>query len=392
MPGARRRIRARTASSPAAPDAARTRAGGPAAADEVERLRRAIDALDAQMVKLINERARMALQIGTIKAREGVKPYTPSRETQVYKQVAAHNAGPLPDEAVRAIYREIMSATIALERPTRVAYFGQPGTFTHLAARIKFGSSVEYIPTRDIRDVFFAVSHGRADYGVVPIENSSEGGVNQSLDMFAESRLKIASEIYVPIHHHLLCKGALDKVRLVYSHPQPFAQCRRWLMANLAGAELREAGSTAAAAEMAAKNPRAGAIAGSLAAEIYRVPIVVEHIEDSPDNITRFFVVAERVAERTGKDKTSLLLSIRDEPGALLRLLQPFQAHGINLTRIESRPSRRRAWEYHFYLDLEGHASDTGVQAALHQLEGQVKHLEVLGSYPAAERMPARRH
>jgi chorismate mutase / prephenate dehydratase len=357
-------------------------------AAEMESLRRKIDDLDAQIVKLINERADNARKIGAIKAREGVKPYNPSREIQVYKKVAARNTGPLPDDAFRAIYREIMSATIALERPTRIAYFGQPGTFTHLAARTKFGSSMEYISTRDIRDVFLAVSRGRADYGIVPIENSTEGGVNQSIDMFAETRLKIASEIYLPIHHHLLSQSPLKEIRIIYSHPQPFAQCRNWLMGNLGEVERREVISTAYAAELASKEPHAAAIAGSLAAEIYGVPVIADHIEDSADNITRFFVIAERASERTGKDKTSLVLSIKDEPGALLKLLQPFQSNRINLTRIESRPSKRRAWEYNFFLDLEGHIEDESVRQTLKQLDGQVKHLEVLGSYPQAERMP----
>ncbi|MGD0089419.1 MAG: prephenate dehydratase [Planctomycetota bacterium] len=353
-------------------------------------LRHAIDSLDSRIVTLINERAATARKIGEIKAKEGLKTYSPSREAQVYKQVAAHNPGPLANEAICAIYREIMSATMALERQTRVAYFGQPGTFTHLAAHTKFGSSVEYIPTRDIRDVFLAVSRQRADYGVTPIENSTEGGINQAIDMFAETRLKIYSEIYLPIHHHLLSRSPLAEVRVVYSHPQPFAQCRNWVMGNLAGIEQREAGSTAAAAELAAKDPHAAAIAGALAAEIYKVPIILEHIEDVPDNMTRFFVVAEHMAERTGKDKTSLLIAVRDEPGALLRLLQPFQAHAINLTRIESRPSKRRAWEYNFFLDFEGYATDENVQTTLRQLESQARHLEVLGSYPAAERTPFR--
>jgi len=354
---------------------------------EMEQLRRKIDECDEQIVGLINARAANARKIGAIKERDGIKPYNPSREIQVYKKVAAKNTGPLSDEAFKAIYREIMSATIALERPTRVAYFGQPGTFTHLAARTKFGASVEYIPQRDIRDVFLAVARGRADYGLVPIENSTEGGVNQSIDMFADTRLKIASEVYLPIHHHLLSKSALKDIRIIYSHPQPFAQCRNWLTGNLGEIERREVNSTAAAAEMASKEPRSAAIAGSMAAEIYNVPVVAQHIEDSADNVTRFFVVAERMAEKTGKDKTSLLLSIKDEPGALLHLLLPFQNNKINLTRIESRPSKRRAWEYNFFLDLEGHVEDENVRKTLQQLEGQVKHLEVLGSYPAAERL-----
>ena len=361
------------------------------AGSNMEELRQRIDELDAQIVRLINERAANARQIGEIKAKDGLKPYNPSREIQVYRKVAARNAGPLPDDAFRFIYREIMSATIALERPTRVAFApGPAGSFTHLAARTKFGSSVEYLPMRDIRDVFLSVSRGRADYGLVPIENSTEGGVNQSIDMFAETRLKIASEIYLPIHHHLLSKSALKDIRVIYSHPQPFAQCRNWLMGHLGEVERREVTSTAAGAELASREPRAAAIAGSLAAEIYSVPIVAEHIEDSPDNTTRFFVVAESMAERTGRDKTSLLLAIKDQPGALLKLLQPFHGSGINLTRIESRPSRRRAWEYNFFIDLEGHAEDAAVRAALKKLEREVKHLEILGSYPAAERFQSK--
>ena len=359
---------------------------------ELEALRRKIDALDSQIVRLINERAANAVKIGAIKAKDGVKPYNPSREIQVYKKVAAQNQGPLADDAFKSIYREIMSATIALERPSRVAFSPGPfGTFTHLAARTKFGASVEYFHTRDIRDVFLAVSRGQADYGVVPIENSTEGGVNQSIDMFADTRLKIASEIYLPIHQNLLSQSPLKEIRVIYSHPQPFAQCRNWITGNLGEVERREVSSTAIAAEMASKDPHAAAIAGTLAAETYRVPIVAEHIEDSADNITRFFVVAERMAERTGKDKTSLLLSIKDEPGALLKLLKPFQQNLINLTRIESRPSKRRAWEYNFFLDLEGHVEDEAVKKTLDQLEGDVKVLEVLGSYPAAERAPGKK-
>jgi chorismate mutase / prephenate dehydratase len=383
MPGTRR--------EPKRAPAKASRNGHPAPqhGGDMEALRRKIDLLDAQIVKLINERAANAAQIGAIKARDGIKPYNPSREIAVYRKVAAHNDGPLPDDAFKAIYREIMSATIALERPTRVAFFGQAGTFTHLAARTKFGSSVEYIPARDIRDVFLAVARGRADYGLVPIENSTEGGVNQSIDMFAETRLKIASEVFLPIHHHLLSNSALKDIRVIYSHPQPFAQCRNWLLGHLGNVERREVASTAAAAERASKEEGAAAIAGMLAAETYNVPVVAEHIEDSPDNTTRFFVVAERMAERTGKDKTSVVLSIKDEPGALLRLLQPFFKLGINLTRIESRPSKRRAWEYNFFVDLEGHIEDEVVRGALKELESHVKHLEVLGSYPAAERLPA---
>jgi len=356
--------------------------------DDLSPLRARIDALDAQLVQIINERARYAARIGHIKAREGVKPYAPSREIQVYQRVAARNKGPLPDEAFRAIYREIMSATIALERPTRVSYFGLPGSFTHLAARTKFGSSMEYHGARDARDVFLAVSRGTADYGVVPIENSTEGGVNESIDLLALHKLKVASEIYLPIHQHLLSRARLRDIKVLYSHPQGFAQCRNWIHGHLGNAAKRPVGSTAEAASLAAKDPRAGAIAGALAGEIYQVPVIAHNIEDQPDNITRFFVIAEKMAERTGADKTSLVVSVTDRPGALLNLLKPFHRNGINLSRIESRPSKRRAWEYNFFIDLEGHMDDPKLQKTLREIEAHSRHLEILGSYPKAPRMP----
>jgi len=359
---------------------------------ELKALRCTIDALDSEIVRLVNQRAATAMRIGAIKDLQGLKPYSAARELQVYHKVAAQNGGPLSNQAFQAIYREIMSATIALERPTRVAFApGPAGTFAHLAARTKFGASVEYTPMRDIRDVFLAVARGRADYGVVPIENSTEGGINQSIDMFAETRLKIASEIYLPIHQHLISRSPLRDIRIIYSHPQPFAQCRNWLLSHLGEVERREVGSTATAVKLASKERHAAAIGGALAAEILKMPIVASNLEDATDNTTRFLVVAEHSPERTGKDKTSLLLVIHDQTGALLRLLQPFFRHKINLTRIESRPNKRRPWEYNFYLDLEGHVEDPAVRMALQELDGTVKHLEVLGSYPAAERRPAQR-
>ncbi|GMV81402.1 MAG: P-protein [Planctomycetota bacterium] len=356
---------------------------------DLDALRAKIDALDGQIVALINERAGIASSIGKRKAQDGVKPYAPSREKQVYQRVAKLNRGPLPDTAFQSIYREIMSATIALEHPIRVAYFGQPGSFTHLAARTKFGASVRYTAQRDMRDVFMAVSRGRADYGVIPIENSTEGGVNQSIDMLGETRLKICSEVFLPIHHHLLSQSASKDIRILYSHPQAFAQCRNWLAGHLGDVERKEVGSTAEAAERASREKHAGAIAGSLAAEIYKVPVQVENIEDQAENITRFCIVGERMAEPTGHDKTSVVVSILDEPGALMRLLLPFQNHGINLTRIESRPSRRRAWDYVFYIDMQGHATDPKLQGALREVESQSRHVEVLGSYPAVARVPS---
>jgi chorismate mutase/prephenate dehydratase len=361
-----------------------------AGAAELTQFRGQVDALDAKLVKLINQRAEVARQIGRLKAKEGVKPYAPWREAAVYKRVTGLNRGPLPGESVRAIYREIMSATLALEEPTRVVFFGQPGSFAHLAALVKFGAAVEYVPARDTRDAFLAVAHARADYGVVPIENSTEGGVNQSIDMLADSRLKVVSEIYLPVHHHFLSRVPLRKVRVIYSHPQALAQCRTWLNGHAGEVECREVGSTAEAAQLAARERHAAAIAGVLAAEIYRVPIRVRNIEDQAENITRFFVIGDQLGDPTGHDKTTVLVSIKDQAGALLRLLKPFEAHGINLTRIESRPSRRRAWDYHFFIDMEGHVSEPRVQAALKEVDSHARHVEVLGSYPASPPVPGR--
>ena len=358
--------------------------------ESLETLRAQIDALDVELVALINRRATVATRIGQLKARDGRKAYAPSREKQVYERVGKLNQGPLPAEAFRSIYREIMSATIALEHPTRVCYFGKEGSNTHAAARSKFGSSVEYISGRDLRDVFLHVTRGWADYGLVPIENSTEGGVNQSIDLLAETRLKVASEIYLPIHHHLLSYAGLKEIKIVYSHPQAFAQCRTWMLGHMAEVERKEVGSTSEAAEMAAKDHKAAAIAGGLAAEIYKVPIIEHNIEDQQDNITRFFVLSEQASEPTGNDKTSLVVSLKDAPGALLRLLEPFQRHGINLSRIESRPNKRKAWEYNFFIDLHGHFKDAEVAATLKELEICARHLEVLGSYPSAPRVPGK--
>lgn len=357
--------------------------------EELGGLRSQIDALDAKIVPLINERAEIAGKIGRIKARDGAKAFAPSREREVYERVAELNKGPLPSTAFQAIYREVMSATIALERSTRVCYFGKPGSFTHLAARSKFGTSVEYVSAQDIRDVFMAVTRSRADYGLIPIENSTEGGVNQSLDLLAETRLKVCGEVFLAIHQHLLSFSPVKQIKKLYSHPQAFAQCRNWLTGHLGDIERKEVSSTAEAAARCTKEKDAGAVAGRLASEFYSLPIQVENIEDQQDNVTRFFIIAEESSQPSGHDKTSLLVSVGDEPGALLRILEPFQDHQINLTRIESRPSKRRAWEYNFFIDVQGHVTDPLVKHTLKEVARKSRHLEVLGSYPATQRSPA---
>ncbi len=355
---------------------------------ELDDLRAEIDRLDSEIVRLLNARAEAARKIGRLKAGTGQKPYVAAREVGVYRRVIGESKGPLPEEALKAIYREIMSACIALERPTRVSYFGAPGSFTHLAAKTKFGSQVEYLPCRDLRDVFLAVSRSHVDYGVIPIENSTEGGVNQAMDIFTDTNLKIAAEIYLPVHHHLLSNCRMDEVKVVFSHPHAFAQCRNWLTANLPDAERREVGSTSLGAKMAAQTSNAAAIAGEMAAAIYELQILYRNIEDNPENFTRFVVLAEKFGPPSGRDKTSLLFWIKDAPGALVAMLEPFRRFGINLTRIESRPSKRKPWEYYFFVDLEGHVEDPPVAQALAELESLSKHIEILGSYPAADAVP----
>lgn len=368
--------------------AARKRRASREADERLPALRRRIDALDVRLVEALGERAEVAREIGKLKAATGAKPYSPARETEVYRKIAALNSGPLSNEALRAIYREVMSAAIALEKPTRVAFFGRPGSFTHAAAREKFGASVEYLPASTPRDAVSAVERGRADYVLLPVENSTEGGVNQTLDLLLETRLRIVAETFLPIHLHLLSREPLSRIRRIYSHPQPLAQSRRWLSANLGAAEQIIASSTTAAAETVAKTRGGAAVAGALAAEMYDLPIRVKNIEDRADNITRFILLGEDQPAPTGEDKTSLAFASKDEAGALLKLLRPFEEQGVNMTRIESRPNRRKAWEYVFFVDLEGHLEDWRIKKALKEIKTLSRHLEILGSYPRADKAP----
>lgn len=352
---------------------------------ELEQWRRIIDECDRRIVGLLNRRAEAARRIGNWKRRRQCDVYVPAREKQVLDHVRRLNAGPLSDEAILAIYREIMSASLALERPLTVAYFGPPSTFTHQAARHRFGAGVTYAAHDTIPDVFRAVEKGAADYGVVPVENSTEGAVTHTLDQFPLTPLRICAEIYLNVAHHLLAAGPLRRIRRIYSHPVVFGQCRRWLNAELPRAELIPVSSTARAADMAARE-RGGsaAIAGAMAADLYRLKIVARDIQDFSDNTTRFLVIARRYGAATGDDKTSILFSVRHRAGALCGALQAFKRHGLNLTRIESRPSRHKAWEYLFFVDLEGHADDRRVQAALRGLRRHCTMLTILGSYPKA--------
>lgn len=348
----------------------------------LERLRKQIDEIDKKIIENLNRRARLSLEIGRIKKKIKLSPYSPDRESDVYKKAFSQNKGPLSNEAIKSIYTEIMSGTLSLEGPMRIAYLGPVATFTHLASIKKFGSSVEYIPVNSITEVFSEVEKGRADYGVVPIENSIEGAVSHTLDMFVESDLKICSEISLEISHNLLGGGPLSKVKKVYSNPQVFGQCRIWLEANLPNVELIEVSSTAKAAEIAKKEKHSACIASSLAAECYGLKILAKSIEDYSHNVTRFLVIGRTEPKPTKNDKTSILFSIKDRLGALHDMLVPFKNNRINLTKIESRPSKKRAWDYYFFVDLTGHHEDTKVRKALRELQKQATFLKVLGSYP----------
>ncbi|MFA5146406.1 MAG: prephenate dehydratase [Candidatus Omnitrophota bacterium] len=351
---------------------------------DLKRLRRIVDAIDAGILKLLNKRAKVISDIGRIKAKSRRSVYVPHREAEVYDKLVSKNRGPLPNESVIAVFREIMSGSLALEKPTVIAYLGPEATFTHMAALKKFGSSVTYKSCDTITDVFSEVEKGRADYGVVPIENSWEGAISHTLDMLIDSDLKVCSEIFLDISHSLLSREAdKSRIRRIYSKPEVFGQCRIWIESNMPKAELVDASSTTKAAEIASGQKGSACIASELAAGHYGLKVLESGIEDSAHNVTRFLVIGKTDAERTKNDKTSIMLSVKDKVGALHDILVPFKRYGINLTKIESRPSKVRAWEYYFFVDLEGHYSDPKVSRALDMLRKNSAHLKILGSYPA---------
>jgi chorismate mutase/prephenate dehydratase len=353
---------------------------------DLKKFRDAIDRIDAQLVRLLNERAKNVLKIKSVKSQGSLHFYAPHREMEVYRRIAKLNRGPFPTETLSSIFCEVMSGSLALESKLKISYFGQPGTNTHIAALQKFGSSSAYIAGPTLKDVFLDVERGRAHYGVVPIENSTEGMVFHTLDLFVESDLKICSEILMPISHTLMSKqGDLAKVKTVYSHPQALGQCRVWLEANLPGVKIIESSSTARAAQQAAADGRSAAIAPDLAAKMYKLKPIAKRIEDMQDNFTRFLVIGRTNAEKTGSDKTSIMVSIKDKVGALFSLLYPFEKKGLNLTSIESRPSRKKAWDYYFFIDFLGHVNDPRVQAAIREIEKASLTVKVLGSYPRSE-------
>jgi len=351
----------------------------------LDKMRNKIDMLDRKIISLLNLRAGITKNIGKEKINTGKCIYSPEREMQVLRKVSSLNKGPLKKNALEAIYREIMSASLALEKLLKIAYMGPQASFSNLAALKRFGSQMNYVACGGIPEVFLEVERGAADYGVVPVENSIEGAVTHTLDMLVDSDLKICSQVILNVSHNLLANCPKNKIRKVYSNPQVFGQCRIWLQKNLPNAELVDVSSTTRAAELAKKEKNSAAIASLLASKTYGLKVLASGIQDSLQNITRFLVVGKNVAARTGHDKTSLLFSIKDRVGALYELLLPFRKYGVNLTKIESRPLKKKAWEYYFFVDILGHQDDYKIKKALSELERKCTYLKILGSYPIGE-------
>ena len=350
----------------------------------LESLRKQIDELDRKIVECLNARAEVVVKVGALKRAAGGAIYAPDREEAVLTRVASLNKGPLPQRTLQAIYRELMSGSFALEKPLRVGYLGPEGSFSHMAAMRKFGASIEYLPLTDIRAVFEEVSRGHADLGMAPIENSVGGGVIDTMDAFIKSDVRICAEVYVEIRHNLLANCAPDEITKIASRPEVFAQCRSWLSSSGHTAEIIPVASSAKAAEMASKEKGLAAIGSTLAGELYGLKVVFADIQDAAANMTRFFIIGKDVPKPTGADKTSLMFATSDRAGALVEVLNVFGARKINMNRIDSRPSKRRNWEYYFFVDCEGHYEDENLQLAVKDARQHCLDLHVLGSYPKA--------
>ena len=357
----------------------------------LQNLRDQIDDIDGQLLNLFNQRASCAVEVAKVKRAASDDPsavinfFRPDREAQVIKRVKSLNQGPLSDDEVGRLIREVMSACLALEQPLKIAYLGPEGTFTQSAALKHFGNSVTTVPMSSIPDVFNSVESGHADYGLVPVENSTEGVISHTLDMFIDSNLKVCGEVEMRIHHHLAnLTQDVTQIRHIYSHQQSFAQCRRWLDQNFPGIERIPVSSNAEAARLARQEPGAAAICGLPAVEIFGLSICFENIEDLSDNTTRFVIIGNQVVAPSGNDKTSMLISTKNYPGALLGLLQPLADNKISMNKIESRPAPDRKWEYIFFIDVDGHQQTENVRKTLIQLEAQSALFKILGSYPKA--------
>jgi len=354
----------------------------------LDELRRKIDALDSELLRLLNERADLVHEIGILKKQQGLQIYAPEREEAVFQSLVRKNTeakGRLPERSVRAIYREIMSAALALEDDLQIAFLGPAGTWTHQAAINKFGASVAYADMDSLEEVFDAVARRRANYGVVPIENTTEGAAVHTLDLFVDSPLQICAQILLRIENCLMAACPREEIQVLYSHAAVFAQCREWLGRHFPKADLVEVPSTTRAAEITARTPNAGALGGPLAASLHGLTVLEHSVQDSATNTTRFLVIGERTCPPTGKDRTSLMFSVRHEPGSLFHALEPFNELHLNMSRIESRPSRRRDWEYFLFVDVLGHCADEPLQKALRGLGQHCSFVKVLGSYPNAE-------
>jgi chorismate mutase/prephenate dehydratase len=352
---------------------------------KIQDIRNNIDKIDDQLVKLINKRGELAVKIGQEKSKKGSSKHfhVPHRERSIIERVARSSDGPFPNESLKYVFREIFSATLALEKPLRIGFLGPETTFSHQAAIKQFGYSSKFIPSSNIESIFRQVEKNECDYGVVPVENSIEGVINLTLDCFVDSPLLICDELKNTISLHLLSKTKnRQKIKAIYSHPQALGQCRQWLTQNLPNAEQITTSSTANAAEMVIKKINCAAIAGKLTAETYKLPIVDKNIQDRLENHTRFLVIGKDVAKKEKHNKTSIMFSIRDEAGSLLKVLQLLARNKINLTKIQSRPLRDRPWEYLFYVDLEGHIEDSSVKKSIDSLIKTCLFLKLLGSYP----------
>jgi chorismate mutase/prephenate dehydratase len=352
--------------------------------DNLEKLRKKIDDLDREVLGLLNRRGEIVLGIGELKTENNVGVYDPVRESQIEKRLREMNPGPLSDDSVLRVYREIISACRALQQPLKVAFLGPEGSFSHQAAFHEFGGSAELLPVTGFGDVFEEVENGRASYGVVPVENSIEGSIGIVLDLLSGSNLTISAELFEKINLYLLSKsGSLKNIKVIASHPQPLAQCRKWLGKNLPNRKIRETSSTAEAAKLASRSKGVAAVASRHSASIYKLKVLEKNIEDNNWNTTRFFVVGSRVSAPSGNDRTSIVFTLRDKPGELQKsFFQPFAETGVNLTKIESRPSKERPWEYLFFVDFKGHREDKAIKSLVDRVAKHCVYLKVLGSYP----------
>ena len=351
---------------------------------QLKKLRDEIDAIDDRILELLGARAQRNADIGSLKAGSDQSVFVPSRELEIFERLERQNSGLFPTNAIRNVYREILSASRAIQKGVRVAYLGPQGTYTHQAAVQEFGRMAEFCPVAAIREIFDEVEAKRCEYGVVPVENSTEGVVSHTLDLLVDSPLLISAEVHVPVRHELLSRsGRLQDITDVYSHPQGLAQCREWLELNLPGVSQHPTVSTAQAAERASRQAGAAAVASALAGQLYDLQVLASGINDYKGNTTRFLVLSTRASVRSSRDITSILFSTRrDEAGTLYRALEPFALNHVNLTRIESRPTKVRAWEYVFFCDFEGHVDDEPVSRSILALQERCEFVKVLGSYP----------